>query len=162
MDWEVVQNNENDALAMNNNSRDTSSTLLASGGKKIAKKVAANDHSLKLECIEGSQLGTIITLTGELLVGQNPSRGGSRRGGKKKEIDTLEIEDDEEISGVHAKLVLNRSGSKKKPLLTVRVTDMKSDNGTFVNGKKISGSGKQAFVNDKIRIGQNVFCIKHG
>ena len=63
---------------------------------------------------------------------------------------------------ISSKLALNKSGSKKKPLLTVRVTDMKSGHGTFVNGKKIGSSGKQAFLNDKIRIGKNVFCIKHG
>ena len=171
MDWEMVTNDENEALVMNdNNNINRNTTTNATSSRTMTSqdddttqdtKLPAKELSLKLECIEGNHQGDIFTLTGEALIGLNPMKGSRN---KKKQIDTFHIvnDDNDETSDVHAKLVLNKTGSKKKTLLTVRVTDMKSNHGTFVNGKKVGSSGKQAFVNDKIRIGKNVFCIKHG
>jgi serine/threonine protein kinase len=150
MDWEVVENDENEAATSNQ-------TVLSSGNGndiKDASKIA-KEMSLVLECIEGRHKGQYIKLAGELLVGTNPKRSSK----SKKKQDVFVIED-EDASEFHAKLVLNKTGNKKKTLLTVRVNDMKSENGTYVNGKKVVGSGKQAFLNDKVKIGECVFRIK--
>jgi len=140
------------SLPSNNNGKETK-TKKGSKSSSLAKT-----NSLKLECIEGIHKGAIVVLSGELIVGQDPTGGTRSRSNSKKQVFQV---DDDGASKLHAKLVLNKSGSKKKSLLTVRVTDLKSKNGTFVNGKKVSGSGKQAFVNDKIKVGGCVFSIKH-
>ena len=144
---DVLQSNENEASIMNRRGH--------SDGVEDTK-LPVKTPTLQLECIEGCHKGLTVPLSGELIIGQDPSRG--MKGKKQPEV--FEIED-EEASDQHAKLVLNNSGTKKKPMLTVRVTDMKSENGTFVNGKIVSGKGKQAFVKDKIKVGNCVFCIRN-
>ena len=74
------------------------------------------------------------------------------------------LHNDEEASASHAKLVLvqNKCGgsSKKNMVLTVRVHDLKSTNGTMIN-RKVSpnGGSRQAFVKDRIQVGTSVFTI---
>lgn len=148
MDWETIANDENIASASTLNVNQ--STTNASNERM------SNAVGLKLECIEGCHKGLFLNLTGEMIIGKNPKKGMKN----KKDKITFQI-NDANASDVHTKLVLNKSG-KKKVLLTVRVSDMKSQHGTFVNGKKVIGNGKQAFVNDKIKIGDCVFCIRQG
>jgi hypothetical protein len=71
------------------------------------------------------------------------------------------VQNDTTVSPDHAKLVLTKTGSKKKPILTVKVHDLKSQNGTKINKRLLpTGSSRQAFVKDSIQIGQSVFIIK--
>ncbi len=146
MEWETIANDENKASTVNVNQSTNAST----------SERVSNAVGLKLECIEGCHKGLFLNLTGEMIIGKNPKKGMKN----KKVKDTFQM-NDANASDVHTKLVLNKSG-KKKVLLTVRVSDMKSQHGTFVNGKKVIGNGKQAFVNDKIKIGDCVFCIRQG
>lgn len=148
MDWESIANNNENESALVNQGASTNADI-----KKKPIKQPPKQHALKLECIEGCHRGDTIYLTEEVIIGKNPKKGN------RAKKDTFEIQDSN-ASDVHAKLVLNKGGSKKNILLTVRVIDMKSSNGTFVNGKQVIGSGKQAFLNDKVKIGDCIFVIK--
>mmetsp|Transcript_22375 Transcript_22375/g.27420 ORF Transcript_22375/g.27420 Transcript_22375/m.27420 type:complete len:716 (+) Transcript_22375:46-2193(+) len=143
MEWqEILSNNENDSCNINDASMPRN-------------EPSATTSALKLECIEGPLKGESVSFSGTMIIGSNPTVGAR----SKVRPEILKIKDDE-VAKSHAKLVLNKSGSKKKTLLTIRVSDLKSSHGTYVNGKKITGSGKQAFVNDKIKVGQSIFCVR--
>jgi len=56
--------------------------------------------------------------------------------------------------------VLNRSGRKKKEVLTIKVFDLSSTGGTFINNKVLpKGGSRQAFAKDRIRLGNSVFLV---
>jgi len=124
----------------------TKSKKSTDGTKVVKKKLA-----LKLVCIEGPHEGESIEVEDTVTFGQNPRA--------KKHY---KLGNDVSASTTHAKILLNKSGKGKKAVLSMRVTDLKSTNGTFVNGKMIpSGGGKQAFIGNTIQFGDCVFQIKN-
>lgn len=111
--------------------------------------------SVTLLCIEGPHLGESTEVNGILIIGSAPS--DSTKGSSSN---LYSIWKDRKASRNHAKLVLNKSGSKSKQVLMIKVYDLMSDHGTKVNNKLIpKGSSRQAFIKDKIQIGQSVFRI---
>eukprot|EP00979_Chaetoceros_neogracilis_P014726 scaffold4843_cov266-Chaetoceros_neogracile.AAC.8 len=139
MDWEMVTD-ENVASASN------------------MGKIEKTTQSLRLECIDGPHKGDFFDLTDSLILGSNPSKKLSR-GSSKSSI--FSVSKDSNASDAHAKLVLNRSGLKKSVVLTIKVFDLKSENGTHINNKLLpKGSYKQAFVKDTIQVGDSVFRVK--
>jgi serine/threonine protein kinase len=138
MDWELVTN-ENKAFV--SNLRDESKST-----KSIDKP------HLYLECIDGPHTGESFILTDTLLLGSNPSTT------RRKEASV--IIKDTSASANHARLALNQTGSKKSCILMVKVFDLNSNSGTFINGKVLpKGSSRQAFVNDRIKVGKSTFQI---
>lgn len=133
MDWEVVST--------------TSNTSKNDSSKPTKKK-----QSLKLECIQGPHQGETVELSDVLVLGSNPS---NKKGGH-----TFSLSKDDNACASHTKLVLNRSGSKKNPVLMVKVFDLKSKNGTMINSKALpSGASRQAFIKDRIQVGSSVFRV---
>jgi hypothetical protein len=112
-----------------------------------------------LECIDGPHAGESFILQDTLVLGSHPSQ---KRGGQNsyKESKVVSIEKDASVSANHAKLVLNQTGNKKNCVLMVKVYDLKSESGTFINNKVLpKGSFRQAFVKDQIKVGNSIFRI---
>ncbi len=132
----------------------------AAESKKEQRAPSSSSSSglqLRLECIEGPHRGESIHLTGTLVIGNKPVK---KAGTTKVPVHRCALKMDKMASPDHVKLVLTKTGSKKKPILTVKVTDMNSANGTKINNKLLpQGSSRQAFVRDKIQVGQTVFQI---
>jgi hypothetical protein len=138
MDWEMVTD-ENVASASN------------------MSKIEKTTPSLRLKCIDGPHKGESFDLTDSLILGSNPSKKLSR-GSSKSSI--FSVSKDSNASDAHAKLVLNRSGLKKSVVLTIKVFDLKSENGTLVNNKLLpKGSSRQVFVKNTIQVGDSVFRV---
>lgn len=109
-----------------------------------------NKYVLKLVCIEGPHEGETVEVEDTVTFGQNP-RGKN----------PFKLEKDGEASVLHAKTILTKSGKGKKVVLSIRVTDLKSTNGTYVNGKIIPvGGSRQAFIGNSIQFGDCIFKIK--
>ena len=113
--------------------------------------------TLKLECIAGPCFGQSMHFTGTVVIGSKPAKKISATSQR------FVVQNDITASPDHVKLVLTKTGSKKKPILTVKVTDLKSQNGTKINKRILpTGSSRQAFVKDSIQVGQSVFLVKKG
>jgi serine/threonine protein kinase len=137
MDWEPVEN------ATSNRSDGTSDN--------DAKRKGV----LKLCVVEGPHAGHEISFGGDHLgtvcVGRNPASRAM------KDAIKFAVSKDKSASSVHAKFVIN----SKSNVHSVRVTDMASSNSTFVNGTCLpNGKSRQAFVGDKIMIGESLIEIK--
>jgi hypothetical protein len=114
----------------------------------------SSSPKLTLECVGGPHCGESVHLTGTLVIGSKPVK----KAGKRSHRCALKM--DGMASPDHAKLVLTKTGSKKKPILTVKVTDLNSANGTKVNNRMLpKGSSRQAFVRDRIQVGESVFRV---
>lgn len=110
--------------------------------------------SLGLECIGGPHSGETFLLTDTLFVGNKPIQKVT----SNVVQNNVSLWRDPLVSPTHAKLVLKKSGSKKNPVLMVKVYAMKS--GTQVNCKMLpNGSHRQAFAKDRIQVGESVFRI---
>ena len=145
MDWEVVAD-ENEASASN-----------AKVGPDETEPTV-NAPSLRLECIDGPHRGESFELTGTLVLGRDPAK--NKGSGSSKSQQVYAVGRDDKASSSHAKLVLNSSGSKKNGVLMVKVFDLKSANGTLINTKVLpKGTSRQAFVKDRIQVGESVFRI---
>ena len=93
-----------------------------------------------------------------LVIGRDPSNASTRA--KIKNATKLALDGDNCVSAVHAKLVLH---SVKDKVHSLRVTDMQSSNGTFVNGNQLAkGKSIQVFIGGKIIIGESTFEVKKG
>jgi serine/threonine protein kinase len=119
--------------------------------------VAAANYSgvLKLCVTEGPHAGHEISFGGDhpgtVCVGKDPASRAM------KDVIKFAVSKDESASSVHAKFAIN----SKSNVHSVRVTDMASSSGTFVNGSCLpSGKSRQAFVGDKIKIGGSLFEIR--
>jgi hypothetical protein len=127
--------------------------------ESIPKKIPIKTSTLpalKLECIAGPCSGQSMHFTGTVIIGSKLSRKEGATSSQR-----FVVQNDTTVSPDHAKLVLTKTGSKKKPILTVKVHDLKSQNGTKINKRLLpTGSSRQAFVKDSIQIGQSVFIIK--
>ncbi len=151
MDWEVITD-ENDPIRSNRkqtkDKKEASSSIATTA---TSSSSSSSSPSLRLECIEGPHMGESFQLTSTLILGRDPGKTTSK---------TFALTNDTNASNKHAKLVLNVSGSKKKGVLMVKVFDLKSNSGTMVNNKMLpKGSSRQAFVKDKIQVGDSIFRI---
>ena len=111
---------------------------------------------LNLEIVEGPHEGTVVPIGGHhkdtIVVGRDPKSNS-----KSKDAVGVALSNDESASSLHVKFNI----VSKKTVHSVKVTDMSSTNGTFVNGANIGkGKSRQAFPGDKIKIGETVFEIK--
>lgn len=136
MDWEAVASDENAAPD--------------DGGGARGRGV------LKLVVVEGPHQGQEISFGGDLpdtvLVGRDPASRAAA-----KDAARFALPADGSASAVHAKFVV---GSKTK-VRSVRVHDMSSANGTYVQGSGLpKGKSRQAFANDKIRVGESLLQIR--
>jgi hypothetical protein len=83
-------------------------------------------------------------------IGSNPAKRGSGA--------VFKLAKDKQVASSHVKVAIF---SAKGGSHSVRVTDLKAEGGTEVNGKDIpSGKFKQAFIGSKIAIGGTVLQIK--
>ena len=113
---------------------------------------------LRLEVIDGPHDGQVFSIGGDhpgtIIIGKDPS--SNNRGAK--DAFKLALSKDSNASSVHAKLVLT---SVRNKVHSIRVTDMSSTVGTFINGGRLpKGKSRQAFIGDKIKIGESLFQIK--
>eukprot|EP00584_Thalassiosira_punctigera_P024702 CAMPEP_0172553278 /NCGR_PEP_ID=MMETSP1067-20121228/49803_1 /TAXON_ID=265564 ORGANISM="Thalassiosira punctigera, Strain Tpunct2005C2" /NCGR_SAMPLE_ID=MMETSP1067 /ASSEMBLY_ACC=CAM_ASM_000444 /LENGTH=606 /DNA_ID=CAMNT_0013341437 /DNA_START=73 /DNA_END=1893 /DNA_ORIENTATION=- len=134
MEWEAVASDEN---------------IEPSGNDAKGKSI------LKLDVIEGPHLGREIYFGGDypetVLVGRFPKSTAV------KDATKFALSEDDSTSAVHAKFVI----SSKRNVHSVRVSDMSSSNGTFVNGSILpKGKGRQAFIGDKILLGRSLLQIR--
>lgn len=137
MDWEAVN-----ATSGNGSNETTDSDAKGKG-------------VLKLCVTQGPHIGHEIPFGGDhpttVCVGRDPASRAM------KDVIKFAISRDENASSVHAKFVIN----SKSNVHSVRVTDMASSSGTFVNGSCLpNGKSRQAFVGDKIKIGESLFEIR--
>mmetsp|Transcript_17752 Transcript_17752/g.26477 ORF Transcript_17752/g.26477 Transcript_17752/m.26477 type:complete len:765 (-) Transcript_17752:199-2493(-) len=101
------------------------------------------------------------------IIGRDPSVPDSRynnNNNNQQQFTTslYSIQHDIEASSVHAKITLQHS-KKRSGVCTVSITDLKSTNGTYVNGRLIAKGGTtKAFMGDKILIGTSVLQVKRG
>ena len=92
---------------------------------------------VKLAIVEGGEAGREFPLTGTVLIGRDPA------------ADVVVA--DSEASGRHASFVLVDGG--------VVVEDLGSTNGTFVNGRLVSGSQRLA-AGDRVQLGNTVLEVR--
>jgi hypothetical protein len=154
MDWEMITDENQEPLNPARRSTAATSADTDSNTNKEEGATTSLPPSLRLECIAGPHRGEVLDLTGSLIIGSRPGKAN----GKSSQVHA--IGNDREASPRHVKLVLNSSGSKKKSVLMVKVFDLKSNGGTRINNKVLPiGSSRQAFVKDKIQVGESVFRI---
>lgn len=145
-------NEENDDTGVENISPKTNNI------KRAKTKKEATAASLMMTFIDGPHAGESFILKEKMLVGRNPKLTfkTSRR---KEEPLHYAIEKDTEASAAHVSLVLH--STNRGTMNSVRVTDLDSTNGTYVNGKQIPQGGyKQVFAGEKIKIGTSTIQIK--
>ncbi|KAL7516549.1 hypothetical protein ACHAWX_001552 [Stephanocyclus meneghinianus] len=138
MDWERIPADEN-----------LPPTLALAGCGKAA---------LELEIVEGPHRGTLVPIGGHhadtIIVGKNPKQNSKS---SVKNAVGVALPGDSSASSLHAKLTL----TSKKTVFSIKVTDMSSTNGTFVNGTLLNkGKSRQVFPGDKIKVGDSVLEIK--
>lgn len=143
MDWEVLDD--------------------TTAGNNVAAASASRSKSanLKLEVTSGSQRGQVVSFGGDypdvVVVGRDP---GSSTAKALKDSAKLALTQDDGVSSIHAKFVI----ASKKNVHSVRVTNMastSSNSETFINGTRLaSGKSRQAFVGDKITLGEAILQVK--
>ena len=152
-DWMEVQDNESDPSSMDwekVESDENEPPLPAAAA--VAKKAC-----LALEIIEGPHQGQVFSMGGDynnvIVVGKDPKANVKP---STRDAFDVSLPGDESASSLHAKFDL----TSKKTVHSIKVTDMSSTNGTFVNGSMLAkGKSKQAFPGDRIKIGDSVFKI---
>lgn len=144
MDWESTKPSSAAASGCDAQSASSGSAGSSGGG-----------GSLRLEVISGPRAGASIDLDSDTVyVGNDTS---SRAGKSRKDGAGCDI-DDPSMGAVHARLAV--SGGK---VSSVRVTALVGGNGTAVNGGPLEkGKSRQAFVGDKLMLGQTVVQIRRG
>ena len=145
MDWEVLD--------------DTTTTTNVAAASASRGKSA----NLKLEVTSGSQTGQVVSFGGDypdvVVVGRDPSSTTAKA---LKDSAKLALTRDDGVSSIHAKFVI----ASKKNVHSVRVTNMTSSSSssnseTFINGTRLaSGKSRQAFVGDKITLGEVILQVK--
>jgi len=109
-------------------------------------------QGVNIVLLDGPHQGATFSLTKDtaetFVLGTNP---------RPKSGESFRLSDDDDVDSSHAKFVLHAT----KQLCSVKVTDLKSSSGTFVNGQKIpKGKDRQVFVNDKITVGHSTMQIR--
>ena len=155
MDWESVRSDENKTPA----GRTYASRGGRGAGSASAAVAGASEESnegsiLEIVVVDGPMKGHSFGLGGDsadtVTVGSNPAKRGSGA--------IFKLAKDKQVAVSHVKVAIF---SAKGGSHSVRVTDLKAEGGTEVNGKDIpSGKFKQAFIGSKIAIGGTVLQIK--
>ena len=155
MDWESVRSDENKTPA----GRTYASRGGRGAGSASAVMAGASEESnegsiLEIVVVDGPMKGHSFGLGGDsadtVTVGSNPAKRGSGA--------VFKLAKDKQVAASHVKVAIF---SAKGGSHSVRVTDLKAEGGTEVNGKEIpSGKFKQAFIGSKIAIGGTVLQIK--
>jgi serine/threonine protein kinase len=136
MDWEKIESDENEPPPA------------AARGKAC----------LELDIIEGPHQGKVVAIGGHyndtIVVGKDPKANSKA---STKDAFGVSLPGDESASSLHAKFIL----TSKKTVHSIKITDMSSTNGTYVNGTALAkGKSKQAFPGDRIKVGDSVFKIR--
>jgi len=97
-------------------------------------------HGASLEVTAGPLAGEIIPVTGDFSIGAI-------------EGNQLTIPNDPTLSSFHARILLSNS--------VLAIEDLRSTNGTFVNGVRLEQDRKLLKPNDEIRMGQSIFRIRN-
>ena len=155
MDWESVRSDENKTPA----GRTYASRGGRGAGSASAAVTGASEESnecsiLEIVVVDGPMKGLSFGLGGDsadtVTIGSNPAKRGSGA--------VFKLAKDKQVAVSHVKVAIF---SAKGGSHSVRVTDLKAEGGTEVNGKDIpSGKFKQAFIGSKIAIGGTVLQIK--
>jgi predicted component of type VI protein secretion system len=93
----------------------------------------------RLEVVAGNAVGMSILVEDEMVIGRHAEGAGR-------------LADDEEISRLHARVSVDADG-------VCSVEDLGSTNGTFVNGRRISGT-EALSVGDTIELGQTTLSVQ--
>mmetsp|Transcript_22106 Transcript_22106/g.46807 ORF Transcript_22106/g.46807 Transcript_22106/m.46807 type:complete len:613 (+) Transcript_22106:184-2022(+) len=122
----------------------------------------ASKALLKLEIVGGPHTGRTVCFgrgySDILLIGKDPTNSSTR--GKMKDAAKLELVADTKASSMHAKVTFRLSAKNAHSL---RVDDLKSLNGTFINSTMLGkGKGQQVFTGTKITIGDTVMMVRKG
>ena len=159
MDWESVRADENKTPAgrtyASRGGRGAGSASAAVAGASSSSEEEAKEGSiLEIVVVDGPMKGHSFGLGGDsadtVTIGSNPAKRG---GGA-----VFKLAKDKQVAVSHVKVAIF---SAKGGSHSVRVTDLKAEGGTEVNGKDIpSGKFKQAFIGSKIAIGDTVLQIK--
>ena len=160
MDWESVRSDENKTPAgrtyASRGGRGAGSASAAvTGASEEEEEEESNEGSiLEIVVVDGPMKGHSFGLGGDsadtVTVGSNPAKRGSGA--------VFKLAKDKQVAVSHVKVAIF---SAKGGSHSVRVTDLKAEGGTEVNGKDIpSGKFKQAFIGSKIAIGGTVLQIK--
>jgi serine/threonine protein kinase len=113
---------------------------------------------LTIECTSGPHTGESCVLETSMIIGSHPKQNVSSC---SSDHTIFPLSKESQASDNHVKLILSCSGGMRKGILMVKVMDMKSSTGTFINSKALpKGGSRQAFVNDCIKIGTSEFRIK--
>lgn len=124
------------------------------------KTTAKPTPFLIIECSSGPHRGESCILESSMVIGSHPKQK-QKVSASSSDDAVFPLSKDSHISANHAKLILSFSGGTKKGVLMVKVTDLKSSSGTFLNGKELpKGGSRQAFVNDCIKVGHSELRIK--
>uniref|UniRef100_A0A7S4NIP7 Casein kinase I n=1 Tax=Odontella aurita TaxID=265563 RepID=A0A7S4NIP7_9STRA len=120
------------------------------------KRAGKGEGRIEIVFIAGPHEGESFALGGKspeiVIVGKGPPKPRSKKSG------VYQIQNDRTAAASHIKLALH---SAKGGVHSVRVTDLKANAGTEVNGKAVvSGKFKQAFVGGKVQIGESVMQLK--
>uniref|UniRef100_A0A7S4KB49 Casein kinase I n=1 Tax=Odontella aurita TaxID=265563 RepID=A0A7S4KB49_9STRA len=120
------------------------------------KRAGKGKGRIEVVFIAGPHEGESFALGGKspeiVIVGKEPPKPRSKKSG------VYNIQNERTAAASHVKLVLH---SAKGGVHSVRVTDLKANAGTEVNGKAVvSGKFKQAFVGGKVQIGESVMQLK--
>jgi len=148
MDWEIIDENEEPSFS--------SSASAASASVPAREAPLASKGVLQVNVVGGPHTGEMFGIGGDfagvITVGKAPPkpRNGSSSG-------TYKLAKEQGVAKSHAKLALYSAGGAH----SVRVTDLKASGGITINGKEVPlGKYKQAFIGNKIVIGDTVLQIK--
>lgn len=144
MDWESVRSDEN---------KPARSAKAAAASQESSDDEEDEGSLLQIVIVEGPMKGHSFGLGGAsadtVTVGSKPAKRGA--GG------VFKLTKDKQVAASHVKLAIFSAGGSH----SVRVTDLKAEGGTEVNGKEIpTGKYKQAFIGSKIAVGGSVLQIK--
>ena len=158
MDWESVRSDENKTPAgrmyASRGGRGAGSASAAVTGASEEEEESNEGSILEIVVVDGPMKGHSFGLGGDsadtVTVGSNPAKRGSGA--------VFKLAKDKQVAVSHVKVAIF---SAKGGSHSVRVTDLKAEGGTEVNGKDVpSGKFKQAFIGSKITIGGTVLQIK--
>ena len=124
----------------------------------IASNIVIGSHtndvkespSLQLIVVGGPHSGESFSVSATSVLG--------RQNSKSAQGHDFNLKKDSQIGASHATVTLSTS---KQGIHSLRVTDLKTPSGTFVNNHQIpSGKFRQAFIGDKIQVGSTVLEVK--
>jgi serine/threonine protein kinase len=119
-------------------------------------KAATPEPVLKLRFINGPGLDTTFDIAKGYItiIGRDPQ---GACGGKKRIHHATPF--DKQLSKEHFKLEVN--ATTRNNTKSIKLTDLESTNGTFVNGKTVSKGGwKNVFVGDRIQVGESTLVVE--